>query len=90
MSMFGPVMKPVGGNVLAHASATRIMLKKSRDDQRIAKIMDSPVSERMDDATHTGSHITVSYETIWLRLIDSIVLLLVPCRRCPRPTPCSA
>jgi hypothetical protein len=64
MSMFGPVMKPVGGTVLANASATRIMLKNSRDDQRIAKIMDLPVSERMDDATHTNNHTVASYDVI--------------------------
>ncbi|KAJ1436495.1 meiotic recombination protein dmc1 [Ochromonadaceae sp. CCMP2298] len=43
MSMFGPVIKPVGGHVLAHASTTRIMLKKGKGEQRIAKIFDSPL-----------------------------------------------
>ena len=38
--MFGPVVKPVGGHVLAHASTTRVMLKKGKGDQRIAKIFD--------------------------------------------------
>lgn len=36
----GPVIKPVGGHVLAHASSTRIMLKKGKGEQRIAKIFD--------------------------------------------------
>ena len=40
MSMFGPVIKPVGGHVLAHASTTRVMLKKGKGEQRIAKIFD--------------------------------------------------
>ena len=40
MSMFGPIIKPVGGHVLAHASTTRVMLKKGKGDQRIAKIFD--------------------------------------------------
>lgn len=40
LSMFGPVVKPVGGHVLAHASTTRVMLKKGKGDQRIAKIFD--------------------------------------------------
>ena len=35
-----PVIKPVGGHVLAHASTTRIMLKKGKGEQRIAKIFD--------------------------------------------------
>ncbi|VDM97742.1 unnamed protein product [Thelazia callipaeda] len=34
--------KPVGGHILAHASTTRIMLKKGRGENRIAKIYDSP------------------------------------------------
>jgi DNA 3'-phosphatase len=40
LSMFGPVIKPVGGHVLAHASTTRVMLKKGKGEQRIAKIFD--------------------------------------------------
>jgi len=46
--MFGPVIKPVGGHVLAHASTTRVMLKKSKGEQRIAKIFDSPLMPEMD------------------------------------------
>lgn len=34
--------KPIGGNILAHASTTRISLKKSKGNKRIAKIYDSP------------------------------------------------
>ncbi|XP_046403567.1 meiotic recombination protein DMC1/LIM15 homolog [Ischnura elegans] len=34
--------KPVGGNILAHASTTRISLRKGRGETRIAKIYDSP------------------------------------------------
>lgn len=34
--------KPIGGHVLAHASTTRIYLKKGRNETRIAKIYDSP------------------------------------------------
>lgn len=43
LSMFGPVIKPVGGHVLAHASTTRVMLKKGKGEQRVAKIFDSPL-----------------------------------------------
>ncbi|EME32481.1 DNA repair protein isoform 2 [Galdieria sulphuraria] len=35
--------KPVGGHVIAHASTTRIMLRKGRGEQRVAKIYDSPM-----------------------------------------------
>lgn len=34
--------KPIGGHVLAHASTTRLYLKKGRNETRIAKIYDSP------------------------------------------------
>lgn len=32
--------KPIGGNILAHASTTRISLRKGRGEVRIAKIYD--------------------------------------------------
>ncbi|KAK4503889.1 hypothetical protein PRZ48_004804 [Zasmidium cellare] len=34
--------KPVGGHVMAHASTTRVLLRKGRGDERVAKVMDSP------------------------------------------------
>lgn len=34
--------KPIGGHVLAHASTTRLFLRKGRGEQRIVKIYDSP------------------------------------------------
>uniref|UniRef100_A0A8C5QRD0 Meiotic recombination protein n=1 Tax=Leptobrachium leishanense TaxID=445787 RepID=A0A8C5QRD0_9ANUR len=34
--------KPIGGHILAHASTTRICLRKGRGELRIAKIYDSP------------------------------------------------
>lgn len=33
---------PIGGHVLAHASTTRLYLRKGRGDERICKIYDSP------------------------------------------------
>ena len=36
------VKKPIGGHVMAHASTTRLMLRKGRAEQRICKIYDSP------------------------------------------------
>jgi DNA repair protein RAD51 len=42
-SMFaGPTVKPIGGNIMAHATTTRLQVKKGRGDTRIAKIMASP------------------------------------------------
>lgn len=34
--------KPIGGHILAHASTTRVLLRKGRGDERVAKIQDSP------------------------------------------------
>eukprot|EP01051_Picozoa_sp_SAG22_P015497 SAG22_NODE_2032_length_3108_cov_2.267531_2_plen_232_part_00 len=42
--------KPIGGNILAHASTTRLYLKKGRDNQRIAKLADSPDMAEADCA----------------------------------------
>ncbi len=40
--MFADPRKPVGGHVLAHASTTRLYLRKGRGEQRVCKIYDSP------------------------------------------------
>lgn len=40
--MFGDPTAPVGGNVVAHASKTRLYLRKSKADKRVAKLVDSP------------------------------------------------
>lgn len=34
--------KPIGGNILGHASTVRVYLKKGRGDNRIAKVVDAP------------------------------------------------
>ncbi|KAL0094888.1 DNA repair protein RAD51 [Phycomyces blakesleeanus] len=42
-SMFNPdPKKPAGGNIIAHASCTRLYLRKGRGENRICKIYDSP------------------------------------------------
>ena len=42
-SMFTPdPKKPIGGNIMAHASTTRLSLRKGRGETRICKIYDSP------------------------------------------------
>jgi meiotic recombination protein DMC1 len=40
--------KPIGGNIMAHASTTRLYLKKGRGEQRICKIYDSPCLPESD------------------------------------------
>lgn len=34
--------KPIGGNIIAHASTTRLYLRKGRGESRVCKIYDSP------------------------------------------------
>ncbi|EGR29337.1 hypothetical protein IMG5_158050 [Ichthyophthirius multifiliis] len=38
----GDMKKPIGGNIMAHASTTRLYLRKGRGESRICKIYDSP------------------------------------------------
>ena len=40
--LFGDPTAPVGGEILAHASKTRLYLRKSKQDTRVAKLVDSP------------------------------------------------
>lgn len=40
--LFGDPTRPIGGHVLAHASSTRVYLRKSKDEKRIARLVDSP------------------------------------------------
>lgn len=49
--------KPIGGHIMAHASTTRLYLRKGRGDTRICKIYDSPClpeSEAMFSITENG------------------------------------
>ncbi|ETO11417.1 DNA repair protein RAD51 [Reticulomyxa filosa] len=39
---FKASLKPIGGNIIAHASTTRIFLRKGQKNARVAKIYDSP------------------------------------------------
>jgi len=40
--------KPIGGNIMAHASTTRLSLRKGRGNQRICKVYDSPCLPEAD------------------------------------------
>lgn len=41
-AFFGDPIRPAGGNILAHASTHRIMLRKASGGLRVARIIDSP------------------------------------------------
>ncbi|KAF6170271.1 hypothetical protein GIB67_013246 [Kingdonia uniflora] len=38
----GPQIKPIGGNIMAHASTTRLAFRKGRAEERICKVISSP------------------------------------------------
>lgn len=40
--LFGDPTTPIGGNILAHAATTRIYIRKSKEDKRIVRLVDSP------------------------------------------------
>ncbi|MDD3159366.1 MAG: DNA repair and recombination protein RadA [Candidatus ainarchaeum sp.] len=40
--LFGDPTEPVGGNIVGHATKTRLYLRKSKEDKRVAKLVDSP------------------------------------------------
>ncbi|MFH0922832.1 MAG: DNA repair and recombination protein RadA [Candidatus Micrarchaeota archaeon] len=40
--LFGDPTTPIGGHVLAHTSTYRMYLRRSKEDRRIAKLVDSP------------------------------------------------
>lgn len=42
-AMFGESKKPIGGNIMAHASTTRLSLRKGRGENRVCKVYDSPI-----------------------------------------------
>ena len=43
MSFSKDSVKPIGGNIIAHASTTRLKFKKGRGDNRVCQIYDSPM-----------------------------------------------
>ena len=42
MSFSKDATKPIGGNIIAHASHTRLQLKKARGENRVCRVIDSP------------------------------------------------
>jgi DNA repair protein RadA len=55
--MFGDPTEPVGGNIVAHMSGTRVYLRKSKEEKRIARLVDSsylPDGETVFKVTENG------------------------------------
>jgi DNA repair protein RadA len=40
--MFGDPTVPIGGNIIAHAATTRLYMRKSKEEKRIVRLVDSP------------------------------------------------
>ena len=54
-SMFaGPSVKPIGGNIMAHASTTRLYVKKARGENRNIKVISSPSLPERDATFSIG------------------------------------
>jgi len=52
-------IKPIGGNIIAHASTTRLKLRKGRGETRICKVIDSPtLAEAEASFALTGQGVT--------------------------------
>jgi len=47
-AMYGPGIKPIGGNIMAHAATTRLYLKKGKGDTRVCHVADSPCLPESD------------------------------------------
>jgi DNA repair protein RAD51 len=48
MSFAKDSTKPIGGNIVAHASTTRLRLRKGRGENRICTVFDSPTLPEAD------------------------------------------
>jgi len=55
MSFAKDATKPIGGNIIAHASHTRLQLKKARGENRVCKVIDSPSIAESECAFSVGA-----------------------------------
>ncbi|KAG0252268.1 recombinase rad51 [Mortierella polycephala] len=57
MAMFSAdSKKPIGGNIMAHSSTTRLSLRKARGENRVCKIYDSPCLPESESQFSIGPH----------------------------------
>ncbi|KAF8983088.1 recombinase rad51 [Entomortierella lignicola] len=57
MAMFSAdSKKPIGGNIMAHSSTTRLSLRKARGENRICKVYDSPCLPESEAQFSIGAH----------------------------------
>ena len=43
--LFGDPTTPIVGNILAHAATTMLYLRKSKEEKRIVRLVDSPLKQ---------------------------------------------
>ena len=55
MSFAKDANKPIGGNIIAHASTTRLKFKKGRGENRVCQIYDSPTLPEAEAAFSIGA-----------------------------------
>ena len=63
--------KPIGGHIIAHASTTRLSLRKGRNESRVCKIYDSPClpeAEAMFAISTEGIDDYKDWAAYWLRV----------------------
>lgn len=48
LTLYLDATKPIGGNIIAHASTTRLRLRKGRGENRICTVFDSPTLPEAD------------------------------------------
>jgi DNA repair protein RAD51 len=73
MSFAKDSTKPIGGNIIAHASTTRLRLRKGRGENRICTVYDSP-SLPEADAQFVSTSINIVYSIF-------VVVLLIKLTR---------
>ncbi|KAJ1456966.1 DNA repair and recombination protein Rad51A [Pelagophyceae sp. CCMP2097] len=55
MSFQKDATKPIGGNIIAHASHTRLQFKKSRGENRVCRVIDSPTLPEAEAGFSVGA-----------------------------------
>ena len=68
MAIISPKQKPTGGNIIAHASTTRLRLRKGRGENRLCTVIDSPTLPE-GDAQFALGPAGICDSTDWLQLL---------------------
>ena len=72
MSFAKDATKPIGGNIIAHASHTRLQLKKARGENRVCKVIDSPSIAESEASFSVGPAGVEAASTVFPMMLDSM------------------